>query len=425
MAILFDCPFCSSSIQVPDTAAGRQGKCPKCGKKLLVPKVAPAPGSEPAAAPSASAAAPPQPVPGAGGPPPVEIPEVGEAENPLSFLEQASAAEKPAVDDPVAALASATTARPSVARALKKRRTRRRSGGSLLVPLMFASVLGAVGAFYYWQSQPELAGTLPGTVKLDAVELPTGVVLADQIDVKSLVKQQVLEDLESHPLRMKSTENLMEVELRGSPAGLEITVWETPKTRFFTVNLRRNAVLNQWLSENVLEFDRARREELAEAATRFTIDWATSLNEGTPPPELLPYRNRLALNSMRGGAGYLLVAVAGSSSYSCVYEDVAEGELWFLLPEETRTFRLAGRKFDDGTQPFPGSYTVNVELPAEKPATAGSSTTRPGDEAEMQPDEGEPGMTAPGDMSSGMGGTGAMEGGMQKDGMQKKKMMNP
>src|SRR5207247_137487 len=38
--ILLDCFACKSKISAPDDAAGRSGKCPKCGALLLFPSAA-------------------------------------------------------------------------------------------------------------------------------------------------------------------------------------------------------------------------------------------------------------------------------------------------------------------------------------------------------------------------------------------------
>lgn len=47
MAIQFQCPYCSATIRVPDSASGKAGQCPKCQARLKIPEVAPPPpGSE-------------------------------------------------------------------------------------------------------------------------------------------------------------------------------------------------------------------------------------------------------------------------------------------------------------------------------------------------------------------------------------------
>ncbi|MFA7484708.1 MAG: hypothetical protein WCZ89_01615, partial [Phycisphaerae bacterium] len=36
--IIFVCEKCCQKIKVPDTAAGKRGKCPKCGHLIIVPQ---------------------------------------------------------------------------------------------------------------------------------------------------------------------------------------------------------------------------------------------------------------------------------------------------------------------------------------------------------------------------------------------------
>ncbi|MFN9719286.1 MAG: hypothetical protein ACK58L_11355, partial [Planctomycetota bacterium] len=39
MAIEFNCPYCTAAIRVPDAYGGKQGRCPKCDTRLLVPTI--------------------------------------------------------------------------------------------------------------------------------------------------------------------------------------------------------------------------------------------------------------------------------------------------------------------------------------------------------------------------------------------------
>lgn len=66
--MLIVCTSCQSSIRVPDTAAGRKGKCPKCGTILTIPAVeapppAPPPSAPPPLPPTAYASEIPPPLP--------------------------------------------------------------------------------------------------------------------------------------------------------------------------------------------------------------------------------------------------------------------------------------------------------------------------------------------------------------------------
>lgn len=61
---------------------------------------------------------------------------------------------------------------------------------------------------------------------------------------------------------------------------------------------------------------------------------------------------------MIGGLGYNVLASVNRKAYLCVYED--DKSLYFLLPAGTKSFKLKGRKLDDGTTLFTGKYEVNV-----------------------------------------------------------------
>src|SRR5882724_8138358 len=50
------CSNCQSKIRVPDSAAGKKGKCPKCGNVITIPSLG-APTDEPAPEPAAEAPA--------------------------------------------------------------------------------------------------------------------------------------------------------------------------------------------------------------------------------------------------------------------------------------------------------------------------------------------------------------------------------
>jgi predicted Zn finger-like uncharacterized protein len=59
MPLTINCPSCSTRLQVPDHAAGRQVKCPKCGTVMVVPGPAAAPRPAPSAVRPTRPAAPP------------------------------------------------------------------------------------------------------------------------------------------------------------------------------------------------------------------------------------------------------------------------------------------------------------------------------------------------------------------------------
>src|SRR5258708_31160700 len=46
MAIRVTCPACGAGLRVSDEAAGKRGKCPKCGDPIIVPAAEPDPADD-------------------------------------------------------------------------------------------------------------------------------------------------------------------------------------------------------------------------------------------------------------------------------------------------------------------------------------------------------------------------------------------
>lgn len=67
MALQFPCPGCGRQLQVPEEAAGRQGKCPSCGMIFTIPSGGPLP---PSGQPGSAGPSAPFGPPGPSGPPP-------------------------------------------------------------------------------------------------------------------------------------------------------------------------------------------------------------------------------------------------------------------------------------------------------------------------------------------------------------------
>jgi hypothetical protein len=63
-------------------------------------------------------------------------------------------------------------------------------------------------------------------------------------------------------------------------------------------------------------------------------------------------------------------AQIGSRSYRSIRE-APNGDLYFLLPSDTRTFVMMGREMPDGGKIFPGRFTVAVSAPeSQEPVDA-------------------------------------------------------
>lgn len=368
MAIQFQCPHCEAAIRVPDTAGGKKGRCPQCGRSLLVPFVPTqgempdnAAGDPPPAPPagSVSGGAPPSPVPVES--PPVPVAPVADAGNPFAFLPDA--ASPPPVSAP----------RTSVARRLRRRRFR---ASRILVPLVCGLVLVGLGVWMFWKSAPKMEGTL-SAVRLDEFGPATRTVDAAMIDLPRDQVGEILGTMQTRPLPSLLSE-VMTVEFAATDAGLTFTLRRGRETVFYRVNPSTLPAIRDFLKEHRTSLDAERRAQIKQAATAFVRDWQQAREAGVAI-DATAYRDSLALPALAGGFGHSLQAVIGTRIYPAVFQD-DEGQIYFLLPPGTRHFRLEGRP-TDGTVRFPGQFPVTVAAAPSPPATPPASS-----EPEISPD---------------------------------------
>lgn len=259
---------------------------------------------------------------------------------------------EPAVDQ------SAPTFRatqPSVARRFKSKRRRKNSG--MLIPITFGSILVASIAYFYMQQSPELTGELTAD-NVAFPDLAPGMVDRATASASAETIDLVVDTLTDSPERFDT--GLVEMQFRGTPQGIEVTISPATQTLFFRVNIKRDAELMDYYTDHGRELSDYQQEKLKEAATDFFTTWAESIQESDPidRDRMLEYRDRLGFNVLVNGLGFHVVAIVGKTSYRCAYE--GDGHLYFLLPKDTKRFKITGRKLENGTILFPGNYTVKV-----------------------------------------------------------------
>ena len=361
MAIEFNCPYCTSTIRVPDNASGKKGTCPRCDIPIMVPVIEQQP-----AAPAESPANPPvvetpppaaieTPPPPTVSPPPTEQPlgfgEVAPNTEPVFPGPPTTAAGDLSSFDPTTVVPSEPT--PSYAKALKRRR--KKKGIGVVIPIVFGVALMGVVIFIWLQSQPSLNGELTAETLLDYQLVTGGVGKSDVEDLPKEVIDYVLEDLEQNPARL--TSGLMETEFRGTPTGIEVRVYEGKQTAFFRVAPHKNKDFADWVTKNSQALGKPRTKQFASAVNRFFAEYDETQGD---LPDLVGYRDSLGLTATVSRVGFNMVAIVGGKSYRCVFEDDKQ-RLYFLLPRKTRQFELEGRKLDNGETVFPGHYNVKVE----------------------------------------------------------------
>lgn len=336
MAIQFDCPFCTSTLKVPDSTAGKQGDCPRCGTKLVIPN--------PFAAGTAAPAAETAPVT------PVPPPESAPTPPPASqAAEQVPGA--PPVD------VAAPRPRASVTAQYLRKRRRSNMGGIILF-LFFFSVMAGVAGYFYWTYGLRLEGNLVAArISSEAAKLEQRL-NPESAGVSEEVIKTVNQNLLETPRRVQS--DLIDMLFYGpEKGGLEVRLKPGAKTQLVRVDLTGDPALMDYISKNGAQLDQPRVAELQASLKNFYTDWNAMIQNQGVLPDLLHYRNSVGLNSLLGGLGYHMEARVNHKIYPCVHEDL-NGGLYFLVPKGTLQFNIQGREMENGWKTFPGKYEVQV-----------------------------------------------------------------
>ncbi len=404
MAIQFNCPYCTSAIRVADAAAGRIGKCPRCGTKLRVPRpevaeATTAPDtdrSEPRAVSPIQAPDVPQ-FPGATS----QHPFSDALESPVAPVAEPSQAPAPAGWEASPFAALDTVASVEVDDAIPSVLQRRRQGPSLwvkvAVPLVFIAILLGIGGVYWWTQRPTMTGELPGE-RLPADTMLSIAVPAILVDVPQEAYDAAVAGLIETPQAILT--DLMSVEIVGGPEGLQVRLQAGPETELVRVDVRQNPLLARVAQDQAEELNADRLNEFRDAAREFVEAWRESRSAGMLFGNTAAYRDKLGINALLRGVGYHSTAIVDRKAYPCVHED-DEGRLYFSLPRGTMTFVITERQREGQGSVFPSEYRFTVSVAAAvaaKPAPAAeteeSGSVEPNDD---RPAEGPTEMPAPTD----------------------------
>jgi hypothetical protein len=398
MAIAFNCPHCAAAIQVADSASGKKGSCPACKAKVVVPTIpVPPAGAAPAVAPSPPVAEVPTPTPASSGPvvPVFPTQAVPAAPSFPSPPEPAPAAPFPAFDQPASAapFPDVTGASPpggipgapmvqtpqSSVAARTRRRSKKKRSGTIFALLCGVALTGGVG-WLYSNAGPNLKKQRIAYTAEDVV-LPRKLVDNAFIEVPAEVRRSVLLYFEENPERLRS--QLVETEFHGSSAGLEVQILAGTQSMLYRVPI--DSDLRAWYDANLEKLSKPRVTRLKKSLKSFFEGWDVAIRNQTGIEDFLSYRDSVGLNAAVGPLGYHVCAEGAGAGvirryvirngiktytdkrrYPCVYED--DGAIYFLLPRDTKTFRVVGARTDDRQSLFPGEFKVTVRKGKKKPA---------------------------------------------------------
>ena len=397
MAIEFNCPYCTATIRVPDAYAGKQGRCPKCDTKLLIPSVPlpnqPATGNQQATANQPAMPPQMQNVPAAFNsqiPSPAETPFAqGQAPNGLNGNAAPS-------DDPFAVRPVTTTAKS------RRRKARRRPSRALVIglPVICFLVLFGIIAYSLMDSLPQLHGDLPAR-KMDGVMLPPTTIPWSDIAVGADDRKVLQQELTTHPDTL--TSQVISCRMSGSDEGIVVTLSSTPESQWIVVDTSLEKPLAIWRRKEGPQLNRFRLEEMQSAIAAYARDKLLKANGKQIAIDGAMVRDKMALNASGGALSYAVHAIVDSTIFPCAAEE-GSGQLYFCLPKNITHFKIAGRTMGNASIGFSGEYNVSISneiVTTEEAAPSDNTVTQPDStatgETEMQPGEmmpaGEPDMS--------------------------------
>ncbi len=345
MAIEFHCPSCAAAIRVPDAYSGKQGSCPKCKTKLVVPDVVPHSlnhGAEAAQRTTSS------------------IRASGSKEIPQPNLERPKEAqdESPKVAAEPVVPGIATSMPTSVSRSIRRKNRRRHSSRlySIGIPVAcFVVFLGIIAALTLVR-KPELKGTLKGSAA-NNMTIPRVTVPLSSLGLSADEEAEAMQAFENAPESFISSQMTCRVMLEGAALAVDVSAGE--QFRWFAVNPSANVTLSDWIRDHVIEANKARLARISATGNALCKDKILKASGTGVVFDAETYRDGFGLNAHVDAFGFMVEAVTRNRKSPCAHED-ANGTLYFALPEDTTAFELRGRTVAGGRAMFPGIYTVQV-----------------------------------------------------------------
>jgi len=401
MAIQFNCPYCTVTIQVPDNAAGKKGTCPQCGTKVLVPLpknspppvTAPARGPEPTqtgaspnfAVPAAPMFAPQPTMPMVGTPPAPGMPFRFDPQQPLQAAPGYATPfgftqTPPFVPAPPIVLNSESPTVPNHSSKKKKQR------GNPVLPGVIAVlvIVIGVGAFIFLKPgvKPNpLSGTLTAT-RLPNGKLQPAIVHRDWLEgIDEETVTDVLKQMEKRTVTLRS--DAVVLKFQGVAEGIKVTVTPGLHGELVAVDVSSHKAISNWQQKQGVKLSDRHQKELIRAAKSLIQEWAKAEAAGEKKLDFSRFHDSLGLAALTSGLGSEAVAIIDRLPHSCIAEQ--QGLLYFLLPPATDHFKLQGREDAKGVAVFPGRFVVKVE--ADGSAKKSDKSKKSDDETEMADEE--------------------------------------
>lgn len=393
MAIQFNCPYCTVTIQVPDNAAGKKGTCPQCRTKVLVPVPRNAP-PEPAAAPSPPTFAPPPPMfspqPNAsmpGYPPATGMPISFDPLQPMAAPPGYAVPPGFVVPQQFAPMPQAMPSAepPPSSSTFSKKRPKKNNQPLIYGAIAALVVIAGIFAFVFLKPGEKLnplSGTLTGT-RIAKGKLQPAIVHRDWLEgIDEETVGAVLKQMEKRKITLRS--DTVVLIFQGVAEGIKVTAAPGLHSELIAVDVSSHKALNAWQQKQGAKLSDLHQKQIIRSAKSFVQKWTKAEATGDKKPDFSSFHDELGLGALTAGLGSEAVAIVNRVPHNCVAEQ--QGLLYFLLPPGTDHFELRGREDDKGVARFPGRF--NVEVEAEAPTMKPSKSKKIDDESEMADEEG-------------------------------------
>lgn len=343
MAILFHCPYCTASVKVPDSAAGKLGECPKCATKIRIPTVEIPP---PAAAPPVAPAMQPMPVVQM---PTAQMPAATPPAGPESF--DFSRLESGAPTSPAPKSAAAR-------RAVVKEKSgdsSRMVGVGVMLALLLAV---GIGGWQLYKNQPVYTVVATGSQAPTGQGIPVSVPWA-AMNVESSRQPPVIEYFKRHQTAILS--NILKIEIAASVNGLEIRAIPLEDAELIRIDPYANPDLTKYITANKAAWDATRQKVLAQHGKELCDKILDAQFKGSKVASISDYRDVVALNSLVHGLGRHVLAGSAGKMYPCIFED-KDGKLYFVVPTGTRDLMITEKTFEGQPPVLPSSFRLDVSI---------------------------------------------------------------
>jgi hypothetical protein len=358
MAIEFDCPYCTATIRVPDAYGGREGRCPKCNTRLLVPTVV-RPGT-------------------------VEPSQVSPQNSPVAPAASAQAMTSGA-DASSAPADPSTLSFPDPRKPLApsaRRKGRRRPSRALVIgmPVLgFLILLGIIG-YIVTTMAPSLSGDLKA-IRITNDAVSRSMIPWSDTGLDETQQATIQEALRANPEVL--TSELMTCRLIGTEEGIAVQLTSSASTEWVAIETAsdQNKTLGLWLRKERNNLNMARVSELQAAVRKYCSDKLAQLDGQKAPLDAISIRDDVALNAGGGPLSFVTQALIGKRAIRVAAES-EQGQLLVCVPKGTLAFELTGRSGKDGRTLFAGRYNVIINPAAPKAPTSDADDAKKAEPAE-------------------------------------------